>query len=77
MVGSFGVRSEEPLFVGRLKSSYQRLIPAAIDFLKLQEGVLYDDEFPDDNEKKYYCSQLIYDAFKTADQASHFLNFFR
>ena len=52
--------------VGRLKPKYRKLIPKAIvEALKLV-GQPYDEEFSINN-KKYYCSELIYEIFKTAN----------
>ena len=59
---TFKTYSNEALFVGRLKSKYQKYIPKAIDFALQQVGVPYDDAYLYNNGK-YYCSELIYDAF--------------
>jgi hypothetical protein len=50
------------MFVGRLKSKYLKYIPKAIEFALQQVGVPYDDAYLYNNGK-YYCSELIYDAF--------------
>lgn len=57
--------SSQTMYLGRLKEEYVDLIPDAIAFASKQIGVPYDDEFLYDNGK-YYCSELIYDAFKSA-----------
>ena len=54
------------VIVGRLKVEYRYLIKDAIRFLNGKIGVKYDDEFLLNNEK-YYCSELIYEAFKKED----------
>ncbi|WP_396137474.1 YiiX/YebB-like N1pC/P60 family cysteine hydrolase [Flavobacterium sp.] len=54
--------TNEEMFVGRLKSKYRKYIPEAIEFTLQQVGVPYDDAYLYDNGK-YYCSELIYDAF--------------
>lgn len=54
-----------PMYVGRLKPEYKSLIPKALEFAHQQIGVPYDDVFLYDNGK-YYCSELVYDAFKAA-----------
>ena len=54
------------IVVGRLKQEYSGLIPGAIDYALRQLGVPYDDDFLYGNGK-YYCSELIYDAFKSAN----------
>jgi hypothetical protein len=40
-----------------------------------QMGVLYDDQYLYDNGK-YYCSELIYDAFKAANKNKPFFKLF-
>jgi hypothetical protein len=50
------------MFVGRLKQKYRALIPEAITFALQQIGVAYDEEYLYNNGK-YYCSELLYDAF--------------
>lgn len=62
-------KSKEPHYVGRLTEQHQRLIDKAIVFAEKQLGVPYDDAFIYDNGK-YYCSELIYDAFKEAQGGS-------
>lgn len=57
--------SSQTMYLGRLKDTYTHLIPEAIAFATEQIGVAYDDNFLYDNGK-YYCSELIYDAFKFA-----------
>ncbi len=59
---TFKTYTSEEMFVGRLKSKYQKYIPEAIAFSLQQIGVPYDEEYLYDNGK-YYCSELIYDAF--------------
>ena len=51
------------VIVGRLKPEYSNLIDDAIIFLKSKLGVPYDDLFLLNNNS-YYCSELIYEAFK-------------
>jgi uncharacterized protein YycO len=54
------------IIVGRLKKSYRRLIPAAIREAKALKGRPYDKEFEIGNDK-YYCSELIYEIFRKAN----------
>lgn len=63
----FEKRTKNRMYVGRLKKQYRNLIKDAIAFSEKQIGVPYDDEFIYDNGK-YYCSELIYDAFKVANR---------
>ena len=58
----FKTYTTEEMFVGRLKRKYQKYIPVAITFSLQQVGVPYDDAYLYNNGK-YYCSELIYDAF--------------
>lgn len=67
----FRRRSAHPLTIGRLKPAYTALIPEAVQFIRQQFGVPYDDEFLYNNGK-YYCSELLYDAFKHANQDQPF-----
>ena len=53
--------------VERLKKSYRSLIPRAQAFALQQVGQPYDDDFLLHNGK-WYCSELIYAAFKHADK---------
>ena len=64
---SFLVRSKDhnnnpKVIAGRLKLNYQGSLQDAIPFLRSKTGVDYDDAFMINNEK-YYCSELIYEAF--------------
>ena len=64
---TFMSKSEKPHFVGRLKKEFQPLIPKAISFVKSKIGTPYDEAYLYDN-KAYYCSELIYDAFLFSNQ---------
>lgn len=61
---SFDDNNNSKVVVGRIKD--QSLIPDAIQFAKTKIGIPYDDVFDLSNDK-YYCSELIYDAFKFAN----------
>lgn len=67
--------TKNPVYVGTLKSKHLHLIPKAISFCEEQLGVPYDDVFLYDNGK-YYCSELIYDAFKFANKNKPFFKLF-
>ena len=54
------------IVAGRLKPSYQSLNAPALQYALKQLGTPYDDAFLYDN-KKYYCSELLYDAYKAAN----------
>ena len=67
--------TKEPIYIGKLKDEYQYLIPDAIAFSEKQIGVPYDNDFIYNNEK-YYCSELIYDAFLLANNNKPFFKLF-
>lgn len=66
LLDSFMRRNDNYIYIGRVKNKYRKLIPLVIDFMHSKDGVLYDDAFLYNN-KKYYCSELVYDAFKSAN----------
>lgn len=68
-------KSSSPHYVGRLKKKYKNLIRRALTFCIHQFGVAYDDEYLYDNGK-YYCSELIYDGFKYANEDKPFFELF-
>jgi hypothetical protein len=63
------------IVVTRLESQYSNLTNKALEFAVSQKGVLYDDAFLYDNGS-YYCSELIYDAFKSANENEPFFELF-
>lgn len=63
---SFDENNHSKVVVGRIKQVYEHLIPKAIDFANTKLGFAYDEVFDISNDK-YYCSELIYDAFKYAN----------
>ena len=63
---SFDEDNNSKVVVGRIKQAYGHLIPKAINFAKTKLGLAYDEEFNISNNK-YYCSELIYDSFKYAN----------
>jgi len=60
---SFDINKEPKVIVGRLKLKHQYTLIDAMPFLKSKIGVGYDDAFIINNNS-YYCSELIYEAFK-------------
>lgn len=70
-ITTFLERTENPLVHGRLKPEYSKLIPNAIQFALTQQGKPYDERFLYNNGK-YYCSELIYDAFAFANNGKAF-----
>jgi uncharacterized protein YycO len=74
-IDQFLARSLNEHWVGRVKRKYQFLIPQALGFALLCKGMAYDHEFLYDNGK-YYCSELIYDAFKHANNGKPFFQLY-
>lgn len=64
-------RSAHPVFVGRVQEADSPLVKEAVAFALQQLGKPYDDAFIYGNGK-YYCSELIYDAFKYANKERPF-----
>jgi hypothetical protein len=58
-------RSTKTHYLGRIKNTYQHVVAKSVDFSKKQIGKPYDTAFLMNNDA-YYCSELIYDAFKFA-----------
>lgn len=63
---SYDKNNNSKVVVGRLKEKYRNLIPEAIEFSQTKLGLPYDDVFNITNNK-YYCSELIYEAYKYAN----------
>ncbi|MEI8201756.1 MAG: YiiX/YebB-like N1pC/P60 family cysteine hydrolase [Bacteroidota bacterium] len=57
--------------LGRVKNKYKSLLKKAVEFAKKQIGQPYDDEFLLDNGK-WYCSELLYESFKAANNQKDF-----
>ncbi len=70
-IQNFISRSNNLIVHARVKTQYQKLIPNAIEFALQQQGKPYDEPFLYDNGK-YYCSELIYDAFAFANNGKPF-----
>ncbi|MCU0440860.1 MAG: hypothetical protein MUE96_00535 [Bacteroidia bacterium] len=65
-LATFTKRTTHPTLQARLKPEYTYLVKPAMVFALAQLNTPYDDAFLYNNQK-YYCSELIYDAFKTAN----------
>ncbi|SRR5690554_3163460 len=63
------------IYKGSVTDSYSHLIPLAAEFCEEQLGVAYDADFLYDNGK-YYCSELLYDAFLYANNNEAFFQLF-
>lgn len=67
----FTQRSQNEILLGRVKDKYRKLAIDAVDVARQKIGMAYDDAFIYDNGK-YYCSELLYDAFKDANNNKAF-----
>ncbi|MDR3366123.1 MAG: hypothetical protein LBO71_04050 [Prevotellaceae bacterium] len=59
--------------IGRVKDEHKALIPDAVAFALRQIGAPYDSAYLYGNGK-YYCSELIYDAFLVANHGAPFFS---
>lgn len=55
------------VMVGRLKPAYRSLVPYALQQVELLLGNAYDEIYVDGDDA-YYCSELVYEVFKRANQ---------
>lgn len=74
-VTTFLSYTKKPVYVGKLKKKHRKLIPGVLAFCESQLGVPYDDDFLYNNGK-YYCSELVYDAFRSANHNNPFFQLF-
>lgn len=77
-VDKFFVRSGDSveiknITVGRLKNEYSSLIEPAVAYCKKQIHKPYDKEFLLNNDQ-FYCSELLYEAFKSANHNQDFFS---
>jgi Orthopoxvirus protein of unknown function (DUF830). len=63
--------AKNDLLIGRLQPKYSSLITKAEKAALAYQGVPYDDYFEMDNGR-LYCSELIYEAFKMANNGKPF-----
>lgn len=68
---SADVDGKPRVMVGRLNPEYQYLVPAAVAAARQQLGQPYNSDFLHSSQG-FYCSQLIYYAFKEANQGTDF-----
>ena len=66
-------KQQPKVVVGRIKTAYQKLNPRAVGFALKQINKPYDDNFVSDNGK-YYCSELVFEAYKDANNGFPFFN---
>lgn len=68
-------KGQPKVIVGRVKEPYSRLISRATGYALQQRGVPYDPYFQYNNGR-YYCSELIYDAFLEANNHRPFFRLY-
>ncbi len=68
-------KTPNTMYLGRVLPKYEKLIPAAKAFSLQQIGVPYDINYLYNNGK-YYCSELLYDAFKNANKNKDFFKLY-
>ena len=61
--------------VGRVSGEYQNLIPKAIIAAQALKGLPYDEVF-DITNQKFYCSELLYEAFREANNGTPIFDLF-
>lgn len=67
----FTARTQQTIYVGRLKKEYQLLAVKASEEVKNYRGVKYDEKYlPDSNQ--LYCAELIYYVFRSVNQQQDF-----
>ena len=72
---SFDSEGNYKVMVGRINDKMDTLIPDAVRFAVNAEGKAYDEVFDMTNDK-YYCSELIYDAFRHANNGAPIFRLF-
>ena len=70
---SYDENGKNKIIIGRLKDQYQQLIPKAIKEGLELIGKKYDAEFLINNNK-FYCSELIYEIFYSANNQQPFFS---
>jgi hypothetical protein len=70
-LSSFVHRSKNEILLGRLRPKYKSIVSKAVSHAQAKINIPYDDAFLYNNGK-YYCSELIYDAFKEANNGADF-----
>jgi hypothetical protein len=70
-IDKFLARTNNEHLIGRLKRRFLKLAKTSTLLAKEKIGMPYDDAFLYNNGK-YYCSELIYDVFKQANNNNSF-----
>ena len=72
---SVDIDKKPRVIVGRLISKYRYLIPEAVRHALSWQGLPYNYNFsPHNDYRRFYCSQLIQDAFKLANHSKIIFN---
>lgn len=71
----FLAKTTNTMYLGRLLPEYTYLIENAKLFAIKQVGIPYDVNYLMNNNK-YYCSELLYDAFKYANEDKEFFKLY-
>ncbi len=72
---AFLAKTTNTMYLGRLLPEYTYLIENAKLFAIKQVGIPYDVNYLMNNGK-YYCSELLYDAFKYANEDNEFFKLY-
>lgn len=72
---TFLAKTPNTMYLGRLLPEYTNLISEAKAFAIKQVGIPYDVNYLMNNDK-YYCSELLYDAFKYANEDQEFFKLY-
>lgn len=67
LIRSLDINGNPKVLVGRLRDTFAMLGPQAVIRARTRLGAAYDDHFDIMNDR-YYCSELIYYAFKEANE---------
>ena len=72
---SYDKNENSKVIVGRVKDVHTQLIPRAVQYAQSLLGKKYDHVFDIKNDT-YYCSELIYEAFKHANGGEEIFHLF-
>lgn len=72
---SYDSEGKPKVIVGRVVKKYQALIPKAISEARKLIGKPYDETYQIGNDR-YYCSELVYEVFKKANDNAPVFNLY-
>lgn len=70
-LAQFRARNKNTIWLGRVREHPEEIGAAAVSYARRQIGKPYDGLFRMD-EDKFYCSELVYDAFREANDNKPF-----